>query len=87
MRTPAVVATAFPPLKCAKMGKVWPIIAKKPMTKGETVLTPKRIGRSVANSPFKKSRRNVIIPALGPIIRNVFVVPVLPLPCSLRFIL
>ena len=38
-KIPAEVATALPPLKLAKIGKVCPKIAKKPNSKGEMWVT------------------------------------------------
>ena len=85
--TPALVATALPPLKPAKIGKVWPITAKRPKTSGETPSICKKKGSRVAAVPLRKSIAKVAVPAVFPKIRKVLVVPVLPLPYSLRFFL
>ena len=85
--TPALVATALPPLNPAKIGKVCPITAKRPKIRGEIPCTWKIRGSRVAMVPLKKSITKVAIPAFLPKIRKVLVVPVLPEPCSRKFIL
>ena len=87
MRTPALVATALPPLKPAKMGKVCPRTAKRPKTIGEIPETPKMVGNKTAKVPLRKSAAKTTIPALVPRIRKVLVVPVFPEPCSRRLML
>ena len=86
-KTPALVATAFPPLNPAKTGKVCPNTAKRPKTIGEIPWIPKKVGRRTASVPFKKSIAKTMIPAFFPKIRKVLVVPVLPDPCSRKLIL
>ena len=85
-KTPALVATAFPPLNPAKIGKVCPKTAKRPKTIGEIPRIPKKVGRRTAKVPFKKSIAKTMIPAFFPKIRKVLVVPVLPEPCSRKLI-
>ena len=85
--TPALVATALPPLNPAKIGKVCPITAKRPKMRGEIPCTWKIRGSRVAMVPLKKSITKVAVPAFLPKIRKVLVVPVLPEPCSLRLML
>ena len=87
MRTPALVATALPPLKPAKIGKVWPRTARRPKIIGEIPVTPKIVGNKTAKVPLRKSIANTIIPAFFPKIRKVLVVPVFPEPCSRRLML
>ena len=87
MRTPALVATALPPLKLAKIGKVWPRTARRPKIIGEIPVTPKIVGNKTAKVPLRKSIANTIIPAFFPKIRKVLVVPVFPEPCSRRLML
>lgn len=76
--TPALVATAFPPLNPAKIGKTCPIIAKKPMIRGETSVTPSQIGSRTAKVPLNISTKKVMVPAVLPRTRKVLVVPVFP---------
>ena len=85
-KTPALVATAFPPLNPAKIGKVCPKTAKRPKTIGEIPWIPKKVERRTAKVPFKKSITKTMIPAFFPKIRKVLVVPVLPEPCSRKLI-
>ena len=87
MRTPALVATALPPLKPAKMGKVWPRTARRPKTIGEIPVTPKIVGNKTAKVPLRKSTAKTTRPAFVPRIRKVLVVPVFPEPCSRRLML
>ena len=84
---PALVATALPPLNPAKIGKVWPITAKRPKISGEIPSICRKSGSNVASVPLKKSMAKVAVPAVLPKIRKVLVVPVLPLPYSRRFFL
>ena len=84
---PALVATAFPPLNPAKIGKTCPIIAKKPMIRGDTSVTPSQIGKSTAKVPLSISTKKVIVPAVLPRTRKVLVVPVFPDPCSRRLVM
>lgn len=81
-KTPAIVATAFPPLNFKNMENVWPKIANKPViskTKFTTWIWHS-LNIFTANHPLKTSANNTAIPALGPKIRNVFVVPIFPDP-------
>ena len=87
MRTPALVATALPPLKPAKIGKVWPMTARRPKTIGEIPVTPKIVGNKTAKVPLRKSTAKTTKPAFVPRIRKVLVVPVFPEPCSRRLML
>ena len=87
MRTPALVATALPPLKPAKIGKVCPRTAKRPKTIGEIPETPKIVGNKTAKVPLRKSTAKTTRPAFVPRIRKVLVVPVFPEPCSRRLML
>lgn len=80
--TPALVATALPPLKLAKIGKVCPKTAKKPIAMDEIEVIPKIIGNNIESVPLNISIAKVAVPALTPKIRKVFVVPVFPDPCS-----
>ena len=87
MRTPALVATALPPLKPAKIGKVCPRTAKRPKTIGEIPETPKMVGNKTAKVPLRKSTAKTTRPAFVPKMRKVLVVPVFPEPCSRRLML
>ena len=84
-KTPALVATAFPPLNPAKIGKVCPKTAKRPKTIGE-IPEFKESRKENGQSSFKKSIVKTMIPAFFPKIRKVLVVPVLPEPCSRKLI-
>lgn len=91
-RIPADVATAFPPLKPANIGYIWPITATTPKISGLTFtwMSVKRLsnnGRQVANVPFKMSENVTTNPAFFPKTLNEFVPPRFPLPCSLISIL
>lgn len=87
MRTPALVATALPPLKPAKIGKVCPRTAKRPKIIGEIPETPKMVGNKTAKVPLRKSTAKTTRPAFVPKMRKVLVVPVFPEPCSRRLML
>ena len=77
----------LPPLKPAKIGKVWPRTARSPKTIGEIPVTPKIVGNKTAKVPLRKSTAKTTRPAFVPKIRKVLVVPVFPEPCSRRLIL
>lgn len=78
---PAVVATAFPPLKSRKIEKVWPKIATIPNNIPNGCGPRWKIaGKSVAKVPFKTSTNKTLIPATGPKVLKVLVDPGLPEP-------
>ena len=61
-------------------------MAKKPITRGETSVTPSQIGRRTAKVPLNISTKKVMVPAVLPRTRKVLVVPVFPEPCSRRLV-
>jgi hypothetical protein len=77
-KTPVEVATAFPPLKPAKIGNTCPDMASKPQIIGLTV-EPNIWGSKQATVPFNKSAIATIAPAFFPKTLKVLVAPRFPL--------
>ena len=87
INTPEPVATAFPPLKFAKIGKTCPIIANAPNIDKKSTLPSINVGRNVAIIPLDTSHINTVTPAFFPRHLKVFVVPKFPLPSVLISVL
>ena len=83
-KTPALVATAFPPLNPAKLGKCAPkrLRDQRPSARSLNSKSRKENGQS----SFQEINRKDNDPSFLPKIRKVLVVPVLPEPCSRKFI-
>ena len=92
--TPALVATAFPPLNLRYIGYTWPSIANKPtinpcvknVLSGPSACTGNQIGKNTVINPLNISKKVTINPAGLPRTRKLLVAPVLPLPyCLISF--
>ena len=86
--TPALVATALPPLNFKYIGYTWPSIANKPTISplvknvliGPSTCTGNQIGKNTVIKPLKISKKVTTNPAGLPNTLKLFVAPVLPLP-------
>ena len=88
-RTPAEVATPFPPRKRSQTGKVWPRMQASPPAiptsswygpPGLIAAAKAKAIRTAAN-PFKASRAKTRYPHRLPRTRSTLVAPIFPLPC------
>ena len=93
--TPALVATAFPPLNFRYIGYTWPSIANNPTIKPfvkKVLITPSawtgnHSGKKTVINPLKISKNVTINPAGLPRTRKLLVAPVFPLPyCLISFL-
>ncbi len=93
--TPALVATAFPPLNLRKTGKTCPIIANTPTIIpcvknsliGPVVWIGNHSGKKTTIKPLNISKKVTANPAGRPNTRKLLVAPVLPLPyCLISFL-
>ncbi len=90
-------ATPFPPLNLSCTGKLCPSTTPSPPYSpgNREALFPKNVPpplkskeqTTYAKTAFKMSKTNVTAPAFAPRVLSTFVVPALPLPCSLISIL
>ncbi len=84
--TPALVATALPPLNFKKIGNTWPITAQIPMNI-LGISTLNHNGKKTTMKPLNMSKNITRNPAFFPNTLNVFVAPKLPLPnCRISFL-
>ena len=93
--TPALVATAFPPLNPKYTGYTCPSIANAPTIKpfvnkveiGPSACTGNHSGKNTTINPLKISKNVTINPAGLPKTLKLFVAPVFPLPnCLISFL-
>src|SRR5262245_3059015 len=79
-KTPAAVATPFPPRNRSHTGYTWPTTDATPATIGVAALTASRWATSTATAPFTASRHIATTAGRTPSVRNRLDAPTLPLP-------